>query len=214
MHSQNQFNRYTNLKRLGFNPAQILDIGAYNGDWSVMLKGLFPSAEFTLIEPNTECLEKIVQNGFQDVHNLLLGDTNREVTFYKCQTGCGEGNSVFKEQSVFPFGSETKTMQTLDSFTTKTFNLVKMDTQGAESLIIQGGIRTVSSAEFVQLETQVQEYNKGAVFTLDIMRQMDVLGFKLFDIIDFHYNSIGLLIQVDLLFARKDCSIFKLNCYS
>lgn len=214
MHSKNQYNRYANLKALGFNPKRVLDIGAYTGDWSLMLKELFPEAKFTLVEPNEECIEKIKANGFDDVHNLLLGDTKKRVVFNKCLTGCGEGNSVFKEQSVFPFETHLRQMETLDDTLLGQYDLIKMDTQGSESLILSGGEKTLAGASFVQLETQVLEYNKLAPFSMDIINQMDMLGFKLYDIVDFHYNSRGLLLQVDLLFAPKNFVVFRLDCYS
>ena len=94
------------------------------------------------------------------------------------------------------------------------YHLVKIDTQGAEKIILEGGANCIKNAAFIQLETQIQEYNKNAPFTLDIINYMDNIGFRLYDIIDFHYNSFNLLIQVDLLFGRKDLFLFNLERYS
>ena len=57
IHSKNQFARYNALKMLGFEPTKILDVGSNFGDWSLMMKELYPDAEYTLIEANKECLD-------------------------------------------------------------------------------------------------------------------------------------------------------------
>lgn len=215
IHSKNQFARYNALKMLGFEPTKILDVGSNFGDWSLMMKELYPDAEYTLIEANKECLDKMRANGFTNVHQAVLGNENKKVTFHKCQTGCTEGNSVFKEQSVFPFSQEEVQMTRLDDLLPNgDYHLVKIDTQGAEKIILEGGANCIKNAAFIQLETQIQEYNKNAPFTLDIINYMDNIGFRLYDIIDFHYNSFNLLIQVDLLFGRKDLFLFNLERYS
>ena len=40
-----------NIKLLGFNPQNILDIGAHHGNWSLYVNNIFPLANYELIEP-------------------------------------------------------------------------------------------------------------------------------------------------------------------
>lgn len=215
MHSQNQFNRFSSLKqKIGFTPKKILDIGAYHGDWSTMTKEIWPEASFTLFEANKFCEDKIKEKGFDRYFIEVLGDRNEEVEFHVCLTGCGEGNSVYKEQSVFPFDRVKRQMKKLDDIIQEEFDFVKMDTQGSERLIIEGGKKTITSSPFIQIETQIQEYNKNAPFCIDMINYMDSLDYKVYDITDFHYNSLGMLIQIDILFAKKNLNIFHLPCYS
>ena len=89
-----------------------------------------------------------------------------------------------------------------------------MDTQGSEKAIIEGGKNIIANAPLVQIETQVQEYNKNAPFVNDIINYMTSLNYRILDITDFHYNSSNVLIQVDILFAKKNMDIFNLPCYS
>lgn len=212
--SKNQFERFSALKQIGFNPKKILDIGAYQGEWALMAKGIWPDSEITLIEANKFCESKIKENGFTNYYIEVLGDENKEIDFNVCLTGCGEGNSIYKEQSVFPFDKVKRQMRRLDELLQGEFDFVKMDTQGSEKAIIEGGKNIIANAPLVQIETQVQEYNKNAPFVNDIINYMASLDYRILDITDFHYNSSNVLIQVDILFAKKSMQIFNLPCYS
>jgi len=88
-------------------------------------------------------------------------------------------------------------------------DLIKIDVQGAESLIIQGSQELIKQAEIVILETKILEYNLKALLMLDTMKLMDQLGFSLMDILESHYLPTGELNEIDLLFAKKDSKFFK-----
>lgn len=45
------------LKRLGWQAAGIIDVGAYQGQWSVMAKQIFPDAHILMIEPQARLEE-------------------------------------------------------------------------------------------------------------------------------------------------------------
>jgi len=215
MHSENQYNRYLALKNIGFVPKRILDVGAYHGNWSLMMKEIYPDASFSLVEANKNCLELIKKNGFDDVKIAVAGECEKLVDFYVCQTGCEEGNSVFKEKSCFPFVKTQRKTTTLNElFPKQSFDLIKIDAQGSERNIVLGGVEIVTKASFVQLETQIQQYNAGAPFLINVINFMHSIGFRVYDIIDHHYNSGQMLIQSDILFANMDLQLFYLDCYS
>ncbi len=214
---RNQSSRLAALRSLGFQPNAILDIGAYHGHWGVLAKHLWPAAKLLMVEANEDCvpqLDKALQrlNGGDAYSIALLDSTERKAAYHKCQTGCGEGNGLYKENSVYPFETVERQTQTLDSLTgERVFDFIKLDCQGAELAVLRGGEQTLSRAHVVQLETQVQDYNEGAPAMAAVIAQMQTYGFRLFDIVDFHHNSRGLLIQVDLLFARTDSPLFTIR---
>lgn len=47
----NLCNKLNNLKLFGFNPNNILDLGAHHGIWSYNCLQVFPRAQYLLIEP-------------------------------------------------------------------------------------------------------------------------------------------------------------------
>lgn len=203
-----QGTRLTSLRNLGFQPRAILDVGAYFGHWAGLAAHIWAAAEILSIEANEDCRLELEKRS-RPFKIALLDRVEQEVDYHKCQTGCGEGNGLFKENSVFPFVTVKQRTKTLDSLVgDKTFDLIKMDCQGAELNVILGGECVVSRAHLVLLETQLQDYNEGAPRTADLIEQMGKRGFRLYDLVDMHYNSRGMLLQVDLLFARQDSPLF------
>ena len=75
-----------NLKKLGFYPTFAIDAGAYNGEWTKMFKGIFPSAKVLMIEAQKNKEEKLktIAGILTDTyyHIGLLGeDSGKPVTF-------------------------------------------------------------------------------------------------------------------------------------
>lgn len=207
----NQASRLTALRNLGFAPTAILDIGAYHGWWCGLAAHIWPFATTLSIEANEDCRDELTKRG-RPFEIALLDSQAREVDYHKCTTGCGEGNGLFKENSIHPFVAFKQQTRTLDDVAAgRTFDFVKLDCQGAELSIICGGEQTINRATVIQLETQVQDYNEGAPRVADILTAMSLRGFRVFDIVDFHYNSRGMLLQVDLLFVRRDSPLFTIR---
>lgn len=203
--------RLTALRNLGFSPRSILDVGAYVGHWATLANWIWPQALLYLVEGNLDCEPQLKAKGFP--YGIAVLDSEvREVTYHTCQTGCGEGNGLFKENSVFPFTETKRTTCRLDDVVgERAFDLVKMDCQGGELRIIAGGERTVRAAHLVLLETQIQQYNEGAPLIDETIEWMGALGFRLYDIVEFHYNSRQMLLQADLLFAQATSPLFSIR---
>lgn len=203
------------LKSLGFEPHTILDIGAYHGSWSEVMWHVWPKAQYHLIEANEDCRSQLIRTGFKyDI--ALLSDSIKDVTYHKCQTGSGEGNSIYPEASVYPFAPTVARTQTLDNLLPNdaTYDLIKVDAQGSDLDILKGGLSIVSRAHLIQLECQLQAFNTDAPLAPEVIAYMDSIGFRWYDITETHINSRGMLIQADLLFARKDSPLFGLKVLS
>jgi len=215
-----QYQRLILLANLGFSPRTILDIGAYQGEWTKMAHQIFPLAKIFMIEatPDNESLLRNVSEA-SGLSMTLLGDKSKKsVIFYLAdpkETSISTGNSIYIEKTQY-FNNRhfiRLPMITLDFLVEKrklkNVDFIKIDTQGSELNILKGGKKTVSKAEFILLETQNLEYNDKAPFTEDVVIAMKSYGFRLFDILETHYLSSGELFQVDLLFAKKDSMFMK-----
>jgi FkbM family methyltransferase len=56
------------LKRQGFNPRQVIDVGANHGNWTRTAARFFPDAQYTLIEPQEflkERVQDLVDSGYK-----------------------------------------------------------------------------------------------------------------------------------------------------
>ena len=79
------FNFYATLKKMGFTPNHIVDIGANHGTWTREALRHFPNAYYTLLEP-----QNWLKQYFQDIL-----DTNSKVQFYPVGAGEKEGSFQF-----------------------------------------------------------------------------------------------------------------------
>jgi len=220
MENSFQYQRLSLLANLGFSPRTILDIGAYQGEWTKMAHQIFLLAKIFMVEATPDhknILENI--NEAAGLSIALLGDKSKKsVDFYIAnpkETSITTGNSVFMEKTRY-FDNHhliKLPMTTLDEMVAKrklkNIDFIKIDTQGSELNILKGGKKTVDRAEFILLETQNLEYNDKAPFTEDVIIAMKSYGFRLFDILETHYLPSGELFQVDLLFARKTSKFMK-----
>lgn len=218
MENSLQYHRLKLLAHLGFSPKTILDIGAYRGDWARMAKAVFPKSKIFMIEANSDHREILENLTFaQGFEIALLGDMEKKVVdFYLANPGAiPTGDSVFKEQTNFFRNAKVRKlpMTTLDLLVKKrnlkNIDFIKIDTQGSEQNILKGGKKTLFKAEFVLLETQNIEYNKGAPFIEDVIYDMKRYGFRLYDILELYYLPSGELMQLDLLFARKNSKFLR-----
>ena len=200
-------NALQKLKSFGFEPKNILDIGANKGKWSLEIKKkVFPKAEYTLIEAiDYEELEKLrIKYDNINYKNILLDETEHLVTWYEKRN---TGDSLFKENTgYFDDCKEIKrSTTTLDLVFNKNevFELVKIDCQGAEIPILKGGNRLVQKSSVIILEVPFMgEYNIGAPNFYEHINYMENIGYRVFDIVELHRVD-NILIQIDIIFIKQ-----------
>lgn len=198
---------YVRMASRGFRPDGIIDVGAYQGDWTRMAQSVFPGTPTLMIEaqPGKIPYLQAVCDNFPNVRfvSALLGRTSgEEVTFYGMETG----SSFLPEQSNVRRTETVMSLSSLDdvarSFSQSLF--LKIDVQGAELEVLAGGRETLSRCAAVQLELALLPYNKGAPTMLQVMTEMDTLGFAPFDVSGFSRPNGVDLVQLDMIFVPKD----------
>jgi FkbM family methyltransferase len=201
------------LKKKGFQPKVIYDIGAYRGAWSQEIEKVFSASQFFLFEANEEnrpFLQKLPFSYFC----TALSDQEGVATLYANNSS---GDSLFKEQTRFyaqgKYVEKQVRVSTLEGVVSKHHlplpDLIKMDVQGAEQLIIQGSPAIFRHAEVVIVETKVLEYNKSAPLIFEMMALMNKMGYRILDILELHYLPTQELNEIDLLFVKQDSSLIK-----
>ena len=200
-------NALQKLKSFGFEPKNILDIGANKGKWTLEIKKkVFPKAEYTLIEAiDYEELDKLsVKHDNINYKNILLDEIERLVTWYEKRN---TGDSIFKENTgYFDDCKEIKrSATTLDLIFNKNevFELIKIDCQGAEIPILKGGNRLIQKSSVIILEVPFMgEYNIGAPNFYEHINYMENIGYRVFDIVELHRVD-NILIQIDIIFIKQ-----------
>ena len=96
---------FVKLKALGYKTKVAVDIGAYEGHWTLALKRTFPAARVLMIEAQpgkTEVLAAVAAKLENVSHrNCMVGDRSEgDVAFHVMDTPCGStGSSIYPEQT-------------------------------------------------------------------------------------------------------------------
>lgn len=139
-----------------------------------------------------EELKRFEQHDKVNVFHQVLSDKKTVVDWYEMKN---TGDSIFKEntfhfENCIPLKKETTTLDILFPEEEAKFDLIKIDTQGAEIPILKGGRKLIQKASFIMLELPfLGQYNKGVPNFLESIQYMDSVGFVPFDIVDLHRAS-------------------------
>lgn len=204
----------TYLKEWGFQPQYVVDIGAYHGEWTHMVKDIYPEASVLMIEPQESkrtTLEKVRADFAPDVklETTLLGATENEtVEFVEMETG----SSVFEELSnYYPRKTVEKRLTTLDTLLAEAtdwsrIDFLKLDVQGYELEVLRGAPRSLPRSEFVLLEVSIVPRNVGCPTIDGVFEFMTSQGFRLLDFCGQWRRPNKALAQTDLLFINARSS--------
>ena len=176
------------IRRRGFAPRTIIDIGAFKGKFTRWARREFPAARAIMLEANAEwepdlrAMQERLGEGVE-YRVCLLGDRRRDaVRFYRG----GTGSSIYREMTSVRMEEVDLPMTTLDDALAPLHpegpSLLKIDVQGAEIDVLSGGLKTLESVEFVFSECSVLEYNKGGAQLAQMIAWMEEHGFVLYDI--------------------------------
>jgi FkbM family methyltransferase len=194
------------LRDKGFYPKNILDIGASVCQTADIMRQVWPVANILLFEGNSEC-EKLYQKLDYNYQIKLLGKINGTTKFYKTKwSPICSGNSIYKENSE-TYNEQNLIVEELpiyklDDCVNGVFDLIKIDTQGSELDIINGGLRTFLNTKVVIAEVSLTNYNEGGCTKQQIVDKMISLEFDLISIIESVVNENNELIAESLLFIK------------
>jgi FkbM family methyltransferase len=203
--------RYQYWAAKGFTPTTALDIGACKAQWTNVIRSVSPNCQMTLVEADKRCkvaLDPLAAH--HEIHYTALSSDAGKKPFYLRNGEDVESwgsSSLYLEQTV-PFLQdfrqtvvETNTIDNL--FAGRHFDLIKLDTQGSELDILEGGKSVWLSARFVQIELSLVKYNKGAPIFHDYIAYMAANNFYTCDFMQAHMWGDGTTLQLDLLFQRE-----------
>lgn len=207
------------LAARGFRPNGVLDVGAYEGEFTLLARQLFPQAAVLMVEPQQQkqgLLRAIAGalGGEVQVASVLLGREERDaVPFFQMRTPFGStGSSIYAEVSEHARDEVLLPMSTLDALLLRSggrrHDLVKLDVQGAELDVLHGGERAVREAEVFVVELSLHVVNRGAPLLADVVAAFDRLGFLPFDLCPLPRGRDGLLRQVDGVFVRRGSALW------
>lgn len=166
-----------------FTPKRILDIGANVGGWFAVCKAHFPDSYVFSIEANEECRDILKANNPDSAIALLTKDEEIYDFYTMNNLPYATGNSIYKELTTHYNEATTSVIKRQGVMLDKllkdqTFDLIKMDVQGAELDVIKGGINICKQAKGMVLEVAIREYNQNSPLHDEVIEYLDSIGFK------------------------------------
>jgi len=197
---------YLRLREKGFRPASIIDVGAYEGNWTRLARRVFPGVPVLMAEPQQSkrpFLEQVCRElaAVRYMPALVGSQAGQTVEFFEMETG----SSMFSERSNVPRRTVRLETTTLDELAhdMQAPIFLKIDVQGAELEVLDGAKSTLGRCELVQLEVALVPYNEGAPTMLDVLTYMNERGFVPLDVSGFSRPNGIDLAQMDLIFAPR-----------
>lgn len=191
------------LASRGLQPRRIVDIGAFEGEWTRMARDLWPDAQISMVEANPSkepILKKTAEACDATLHMSVLGpQEGAEVVFYIMESG----SSVLPENSALERRAETFKTTRLDTLLEGAFpDFIKMDVQGFEIEVLKGASAILAQAQGLLVEVSLIPTNQGAPFMSDVVAFMKAQGYEVCDVLELHRRPLDRAInQVDLLFV-------------
>jgi FkbM family methyltransferase len=206
------------LRRRGFAPELIYDVGASDGEWSRAALRAWPAASVVCFEPLEERREAL--NVLQAAHPgrvrvvpVGVGDLD----------GDGElGVTEYLVDSSFAYPGRTRRtvpVRRLDSLiaegTIRLPQFVKVSVQGWEQRVVEGARQAIAAAELALITCYFFPYHPG-IPTVDFtIAHMSSLGFVPYEFVDVNRRPLdGAVGRCDVLFVRKGSSLVSDNRWS
>lgn len=200
------------LRREGYSPRTLLDVGAHIGTFAQGFLQVFPDCVPTLIEPNPFCQEALEKLPFER-HGVAASDANGKAELFLTKEWLqSTGSSLYRENTAFfrdevVIKHEVDKVRLDDLLAGRRFDFVKIDTQGSELDVLRGGQTVLAQADYILLEVSLVEYNLGGAQAEAVFAQMAAMGFRCADVTEFHRLrgvQDGALLQIDVLFERRE----------
>lgn len=199
------------LRFAGYAPRTLLDVGAHLGHFTAGLRQVFPDCVPTLVEPNPHCLPALAATG-HEVLGFAASHENGEAELFLTREWLqSTGTSLYRENTHF-FRDEVLVRTPVprrrldDVLAGRRFDLVKIDTQGAELDVLLGGQQVLRQADYILIEVSLVEYNQGGARAEEVFAALGALGFRSAEVAEFHrLRGVrdGALLQLDFLFERE-----------
>jgi len=207
----------------------IIDVGANKGQFARIATNVFPEAHIYCFEPLPRPYQKLQQwakrqrKGEISTFNLALGNKEGFLEIFS-HVEHNPSSSFLKTtnlcESLYPFTqnqvSISVKLTTLDSWINRFPNplapemLIKLDVQGYEDRVIQGGVKTFSIAKACILEVCLDQLYKDQATFKVIFPLLNDLGYSYVGNLNQTYADDGHVIYIDAVFMKQHNKV-KLN---
>lgn len=196
------------LKRLGFQPTAIIDVGTANGTFPLLK--VFPHSNFLWIEPLSEFEPDLIKLKQKYKGNYLIAAAGKNDGSIDINVHADlVGSSLLHESDGTKADGLKRTvrMVKLDSLDEKNNLkdniLLKIDVQGTELDVLEGAEQLISKCEVILLEVSFFKFLEINPEFFDVIFYMKKKGFVVYDIVE------GINRPLDFALAQKDIVFVK-----
>jgi FkbM family methyltransferase len=206
------------LKKLGYAPTTIFDVGAAKGFWSHAIAEVFPHAAYHLFEPLIDHVPEYASSMEWNLalhpsfvlHKLALGEVTGETAINVLPESSSSTILDFDVGDLEVRRLRVPAMTLDDVVRERTLpapQIVKIDVQGAELSVLKGAQSILPEIDVLLLECWIcRGYDRKTPLLSEIMNWLADFGFMLWDLGDSHRDSYrdaeGVLTTVDCMFVN------------
>jgi FkbM family methyltransferase len=196
----------------------VIDIGAHTGEFWSAVRAVLPGVCVYAFEPLPECFQELVARFDKCPHSrafqVALGERRGRVTFWR--SSFSKSSSVLRmaalHQKAFPWSANCSPvevrLETLDDYlsemelTPKV--LLKIDAQGYEDRVLQGGALVLKQVEYVLVEVSFRPLYEGQATFHRVYELLLKSGFAYAGSLDQLLSPVDdAALQADALFVRQ-----------
>jgi FkbM family methyltransferase len=198
------------LRRHGFAPDFVIDVGASTGVWSDTAKRVFPKARYILVDPLHSHYYRMNQWFFQrnpDFETVAAAVSDRSGEAELNVSPDLYGSSLLQPAASHPHETVRVPVLTLDQVAReKQLNgrgLLKVDVQFTEHLVLAGAAQLLGQVDALLLELSLFRYAPEAMLFPDMLDLVRSLGFDYYEDTGGWRSPVdGTTLQKDVLFVR------------
>lgn len=209
-------NFFALIKRLGFDPKHVLDVGANRGNWTRRAINYFPQAYYTLVEPQVELklyIKDLVERGFR-LRWINAGASDRPGVLPLHILGPDESSTFLQSPR-----TETESIRHVEVLL-RTVNeivatsglptpeIVKIDAEGLDLKVLEGSSDLFGRTEIFFAEVSIGQFDfeNTALAVLQRMREAD---YRLIDITHINRSPThGVLWLCEFAFVSNKSKLF------
>jgi len=205
------------LKKLGYAPDFIVDVGASTGYWSHICQQVFPNSRFYLFEPllsEYQRTEGTVYSIHPEFKWVAVAVSNRAETITFNMAPDLYGSSFLADSGFSEEGAckqlrvPAKPLSALaPELGIKGNGLMKIDVQFAEHLVLEGAKEFLDQIDVIFVELSLGRLQVQAKTFPEMLNYLRGLGFEYFDVAGWWRDpQTGQLLQQDAVFTRRSLS--------
>jgi FkbM family methyltransferase len=212
------------LRRFGFTPRHILDIGANRGLWTREALKFFPEARYTLVEPQ-DYLKTHIQDlldGVSKIQWINAGASDHPGTLpFTITSMDGSCSFAYSEEQARAAGFQQMMLpvKTVNEIVASVGGglpeMVKIDAEGLDLKVLAGASDLLGKTDVFLVEAILRGGGGYENTVAEVIKFMANAGYRLLDITDMNRSpKYGLLWLCELAFLRNGSPLFDAaSCY-